>query len=68
MTWLAGENSRIEVPLGSEVSVRVSNMPITFTSPVSYIEPEKKQTAVILDEEDDEDEEDEEYKEGEGAE
>ena len=67
MTWLAGENSRIEVPLGSEVSVRVSNMPITFTSPVSYIEPEKKQTAVILDE-DDEDEDDEEYKEGEGAE
>lgn len=72
MTWLAGERKEIEVPLGSDVSVQVSSMPLTFTSPVSYIEPEKKQTEVTAEEEsDDEDydeEEDEEVVEGEDAE
>lgn len=71
MTWLAGENGKIEVPLGSDVCVRASTMPLTFTSPVSYLEPEKKQTVVILDEEsDDEDYNEEngiEYEEDEGA-
>jgi hypothetical protein len=43
MTWLTGEGEGIELPLGSDVSVSISNRPLVFTSPVSYIEPEKKQ-------------------------
>jgi hypothetical protein len=43
MTWLSGEGGGVELPLGSDLSIKVSNRPLAFTSPVSYIEPEKKQ-------------------------
>lgn len=68
MSWLAGEGGKIEVPLGSDLFVEVSNLPLMFTSPVSYIEPEKNQTDVIFEEELDEkdynEDEDEEFEEG----
>jgi hypothetical protein len=60
MFWLAGEGETIEVKLGSDVSISVSNRPIVFTSPVSYIEPEKKSAPHIFDEDVNEDDLDEE--------
>lgn len=60
MTWLAGDGETIELKLGSDVSVNLSKTPLVFTSPVSYIEPEKKQTVAVVDEDFDEDDFDEE--------
>lgn len=71
MTWLSDQTGRIEVALGRDISIRVSNMPLTFTSPVSYLEPEKKQTDEMIQEEfvdeDYDEEDDEEFVEGENA-
>ena len=41
MSWLSNEEGIIEVPLGNDLSLKVSNFPILFESPVSYSAPEE---------------------------
>lgn len=52
MSWLA-EEATIDVKLGSDVAVQVSSTPLRFSSPVSYVDPDK--THLSLDEDDEED-------------
>lgn len=40
MNWLAREGQHIEIPFGSQASVRVGARPISFGCPVSYSDPE----------------------------
>jgi len=68
MTWLADEEGRIEVSLGSNVVLYVSSYPLTFSSPVSYGEPKTDSSATYEGEGEDDykfDEEDEEEEVGE---
>ena len=39
MWWLAGQDSHLLIPLGPEASARISSLPISFQSPVSYQDP-----------------------------
>lgn len=41
MSWLAGEGKSITLRLGLQSSVEVPTYPLIFTSPVSYVEPQK---------------------------
>lgn len=45
MSWLAGEDVAITVPLGGEAEVRIGIYPTTFESPFSYIEPGEERAA-----------------------
>jgi hypothetical protein len=54
MNWLANGENRIDIQLGSDVAIQVSNYPITFTSPISYIDPEISISSVGEDEEEEE--------------
>jgi hypothetical protein len=36
MTWLAGGKEKIEIPMGSDITLQVSISPLLFSSPVSY--------------------------------
>jgi hypothetical protein len=63
MSWLAGDNGRIEMNLGSDISIHMDTLPTTFTSPVSYIDPQIVSNIVI---DEDNEEEDEEESEDEG--
>jgi len=54
MTWLANKNGKIEIQLGNNIVVQVSSYPLTFTSPVSYADPEVDEPLIADDEEDDE--------------
>lgn len=53
MSWLSNEEGVIEVSLGNELFLKVSNYPILFESPVSYSDPEE---AIDISEYDDMDE------------
>lgn len=46
VAWLADHKSTIEISLGSDVGIVVSRHPATFSSPVSYLDPEKEQLSV----------------------
>ncbi len=39
MAWLATQEGKIEIGLGSDVAIEVSSYPMTLTSPVSYVDP-----------------------------
>lgn len=39
MWWLAGRSSSLLVPLGPGVSAQVNSLPVSFESPVSYLDP-----------------------------
>lgn len=51
MSWLAGDQEKITLGLGSNASIQVSKYPLRFTSPVSYTEPVKASTIKQDDEE-----------------
>ena len=42
MSWLAGGDSHMLVPLGPGVSAKVNSQPVSFTSPVTYEAPLKR--------------------------
>ena len=50
MKYLAGEESTISIPVGSELTISIPTHPIVFKIPVSYKEPEEE--SIIEDEED----------------
>jgi hypothetical protein len=58
MSFLAGDEERIRIALGSEESFALQKLPILFESPVSYKTPKELEKAeiddYILEEEDDE--------------
>jgi hypothetical protein len=56
MTWLAGEEGKIRLKLGNNVTVEIPSYPLSFNSPVSYIEPSKDQPHIEVNDEEDEDE------------
>ena len=41
--WLANDSQNINIPLGSNTTIEVEARPISFTSPVSYPDPEPAQ-------------------------
>jgi hypothetical protein len=57
ISWLAGEQDEIKLPLGKDVVIKLPNYPLVFKSPVSYAEPQKDAPRIDVDFEDDEDEE-----------
>ena len=42
--WLAGQDSHLLVPLGPSAHARVSSLPVSFQSPVSYQDPQSTST------------------------
>jgi hypothetical protein len=58
MSFLAGDEERIRIALGSEESFTLQRFPILFESPVSYMSPKELEKAevddYIFEEEDDE--------------
>lgn len=54
MTWLSTDAGNIEIKLGKDIPIHVSNLPLTFSSPVSFADPAKDQPLIdgIFDEED----------------
>lgn len=46
MSWLADGTDFIQLPLGSDVLLRVSIWPLTFVSPVSFLDPNKHTSEV----------------------
>jgi hypothetical protein len=50
MSWLAGDEAEIAIPLGRELFVRLSRVPTLFESPVSYIDPVSAQEVQPVDE------------------
>jgi hypothetical protein len=58
MFWMADEEGKIEVKLGSDLAVQVSNTPLTFTRPVSYSDPDKTRSPIPADEEEGRDDDD----------
>ena len=56
MSWLAGEEGKIKLKLGNDLTVEIPNYPLLFKSPVSYIEPSKDQPHIEVDDEEDENE------------
>ena len=60
MSFLAGNEERIRIVLGSEEAFTLQKFPILYESPVSYMSPKEIEKAEIDDyvlEEDDEDDE-----------
>lgn len=51
MVWLSNQKNYIEIQLASDVAIHVSNNPLTFISPVSYIDPEKSTVNITIDDE-----------------
>jgi hypothetical protein len=51
MAWLSNEKDYIEIQLASDVAIQASNHPLTFVSPVSYMDPEKSAVAITNDKE-----------------
>jgi hypothetical protein len=41
LSWLSDENGGIRIELGRGITIRVPNLPVTFHSPVSFLDPEK---------------------------
>lgn len=56
MSWLAGEDGTIKLPVGKDLALGVPTHPLMFTSPVSYVEPQKDAPRVDIDYEEDEQE------------
>jgi hypothetical protein len=54
MNWLADEIGQIEIQLGNDTVIQVSNYPLTFTSPVSYTDPEIDTFSIATEEEEQE--------------
>lgn len=54
MNWLADEIGQIEIKLGSDTVIQVSNYPLTFTSPVSYTDPKIGTSSIATEEEEQE--------------
>jgi hypothetical protein len=53
MAWLCGDSGFLELHVSSEDTIRVSRLPMSVTSPVSYLEPAKVEAPIDLDYEDD---------------
>ena len=51
MSWLANEEGIIELALGGDLAIKVSNTPLEFVSPLSYSDPEKISTHFTDDDE-----------------
>lgn len=47
MSWLADEEGKVQVKLGSDIALQVSSRPQIFISPVSYADPDKKHIALL---------------------
>lgn len=47
MFWLANGKEEIEIKVGKDVAIKVSNQPLTFTSPVSYSDPERSEPQIF---------------------
>jgi hypothetical protein len=56
MSWLAGDQESIKLPLGKNRAIEVPKYPLMFKSPVSYIEPQKDAPRIEVDYEEDEEE------------
>lgn len=41
MSWIAGDEGKINLPLGRDLVIEVPEYPLIFESPVSFIEPQK---------------------------
>ncbi|HEX9274524.1 MAG TPA: hypothetical protein VGA01_20185, partial [Candidatus Binatia bacterium] len=57
MSWLAEEKETIKLRLALQSTIEVSNYPLMFTSPVSYVEPQKDAPRTDVDFEEAEEEE-----------
>lgn len=68
MIWLGKEEGKIELQLGSDLSIEVSTNPLDFTSPVSYGDPQESQQLSDADREDDYADDDEDYEDDEDEE
>lgn len=42
MSWIAGDEGKINLPLGRDLVVEVPDYPLIFESPISFIEPQKE--------------------------
>lgn len=47
MFWLAHGKEEIEIKVGKDVAIKVSTQPLTFTSPVSYSDPERSEPQIF---------------------
>jgi hypothetical protein len=41
MSWLADADETMKLKIGAELDITVAKFPLTFNSPVFYVEPEK---------------------------
>jgi len=51
MNWLSNDEREIEIQLGSDIAIQVSNCPVSFISPVSYTDPVKGMISIADEEE-----------------